>query len=328
MIPTCGRLQHHIVMWSCNNMLSHAWAQDLGWPCKRKRYMSWAVKDASFVWAGPPTSEGVLDEFLSIFARSCQLECDVFTRAGDAASDYTTLQDLAKRRAKFVTPQALATAEVYTDLRRYLPPVGRRIFDQLLEEYAGGKGPRVGLGGGFCGDLTQTGSFLRCGAIIPTLTRGTELFSLSAQHYYTNEELEFSQGWPSLSLVAGCSKYAGCIGYDLTKLHTTQRRRLRGNGMHLAALGAWMVYCMSRTVRRSQFTGFFMVGALPCSDDGDSSDEDVAKDDDADAPDEGGTQDIKRRRLWPAGLVLKRSMDGIVALSMDPRPIHSKCEDI
>ena len=99
-----------------------------------------------------------------------------------------------------------------------------------------------------CGDLTQAGVFSRASSLIPTLTRNTELFCFSKPHLYTSGELEFSQGWPA---EFAPTKFSDAVFYDIHALSCAQRRSLRGNGMHLACIGAWLLYCMSHTKKRS-----------------------------------------------------------------------------
>ena len=84
--------------------------------------------------------------------------------------------------------------------------------------------------------------------------KNTRLYSLSAKHFFTQDELDFSQGWPALAEY--CDGYEHCVEYDPSILSTHARQGLRGNGLHMAAIGTFLQYCMGFTVRRSKYTGF------------------------------------------------------------------------
>jgi hypothetical protein len=74
---------------------------DLGWPCHRKRYLSWAVKDSDLVWLGPTAPEDVREDFMRFFQRRCQLDSDVFAGLGDEGAGLDTLRRMASRRGKY-----------------------------------------------------------------------------------------------------------------------------------------------------------------------------------------------------------------------------------
>ena len=106
-----------------------------------------------------------------------------------------------------------------------------------------------------CADLVPSERYDRSGRRLPALTKkNTRLYSLSAKHFFTQDELDFSQGWPALAEY--CDGYEHCVEYDPSILSTHARQGLRGNGLHMAAIGTFLQYCMGFTVRRSKYTGF------------------------------------------------------------------------
>jgi len=93
--------------------------------------------------------------------------------------------------------------------------------------------------GGFIRGYDRSARFL------PALTRNTRLVNYSKRrwpHIYTNGELDFSQGWPSLNQYTG--GYEECIPYDVSKLSAPTRRGLRGNSVHIAAIATFLTFCL------------------------------------------------------------------------------------
>ena len=68
-------------------------------------------------------------------------------------------------------------------------------------------------------------------------------------HYFTTNEVGFSQGWPSIDFGSN-RDYMECMGFDFTKLSLTQQACLSGNGMHMASISAWLLYVYSNVVRK------------------------------------------------------------------------------
>ena len=81
--------------------------------------------------------------------------------------------------------------------------------------------------------------------MLPALQRNTRLVNFSKRnmpHIYTDAELDFSQGWPSLREYAG--GYEQCLPYDISKLTGNSRRALRGNSVHIAAIATFLTFCL------------------------------------------------------------------------------------
>ena len=131
-------------------------------------------------------------------------------------------------------------------------------MDGYLKQHdAGGK---VGyLSGSFTCDVSQHHiERNRSGPFMPTLAKSSVLVNLSAPpedcsqvngHIFTPNELNFSQGWPSIGF-PGNQKYQKCVGHDLSHLSCSAQQDLMGNGIHLPAFAAWALYVSSNVVRR------------------------------------------------------------------------------
>ena len=80
----------------------------------------------------------------------------------------------------------------------------------------------------FCGDLVPSVEFDRSGKQLPALTRNTRLLNFSKHRFYTNNELDFSQGWPTLPQYS--DGFEAAIPYS--GLYTTAKRQaVRGQTM-------------------------------------------------------------------------------------------------
>jgi len=110
---------------------------------------------------------------------------------------------------------------------------------------------RVGPTGAMCADISQDPEHrLRCGPWLPALTRSTQLVSLSRSHIYTPNELDFSQGWPSLEMEP-CKKYQSCMPVaSWSDFAPLDRQHLLGNGMHLFQLSCIWQYVLSNLLLR------------------------------------------------------------------------------
>ena len=94
-----------------------------------------------------------------------------------------------------------------------------------------------------------------------------------AGHYFTQRELAFSQGWPSIPQIAACRKYGACISYDLHSLSRRQQTSLQGNGMHLASISSFMLYIFSQLLRRDVLHEFLPTLRILQAEDTENDDE-------------------------------------------------------
>ena len=69
-------------------------------------------------------------------------------------------------------------------------------------------------------------------------------------HFFTQRELAFSQGWPSLPHIGG-GKHDDCICFGLHSCSRKEQTSLQGNGMHLASISSFMLFFFfSQMLRR------------------------------------------------------------------------------
>ena len=79
----------------------------------------------------------------------------------------------------------------------------------------------------------------------------TVLYSFSADHFFSAEAVEVSQGFPG-PYSKRRAEQAQLVVADTSVLPPSKRRKLTGNGMHLAACAGWHMWVMSHLVRREQ----------------------------------------------------------------------------
>ena len=117
------------------------------------------------------------------------------------------------------------------------------------------------LSASVAGDLSQNpNKIFRGGPWLPTVARSSEMAMFSCAgdregHFFTQRELAFSQGWPSIPEIGG-GKYDACIGYDLHSLSRRAQTSLQGNGMHLASISSFMLFFFSQMLRRDVASEF------------------------------------------------------------------------
>ena len=81
----------------------------------------------------------------------------------------------------------------------------------------------------------------------------------------TASELNLSQGWPSIHF-GGEVNYTQDVSFELSSFSPSQQVSLTGNGIQLAAFGAWMLFIMVHSVRRDQHEGLTRsIGSCSCA---------------------------------------------------------------
>jgi hypothetical protein len=68
-------------------------------------------------------------------------------------------------------------------------------------------------------------------------------------HVYTQNELAFSHGWPSIDVPTN-KFYRDVLPFNVGSLSTHVQRQLQGNGMHLVSVFAWTTFVLSHVLRR------------------------------------------------------------------------------
>lgn len=210
-------------------------------------------------------------KFLELFGCESALDCDIFAGADSVESTLAQLREIAVTRGIYksfvvscyppldpappTTPhlqqpinkmkqQRSADSSIEDfDIASILPPHQRKRLKASVTELALLRAG--GYTGAYCSDLVPSEGFDRSSRMLPSFTKNTRLVNLSkgpTPHIYTNDELDFSQGWPSLHEYTG--GYEQCMPCDITKLSTSTRRGLRGNSMHLAAIATFVQFCL------------------------------------------------------------------------------------
>jgi site-specific DNA-cytosine methylase len=218
---------------------------ELGWPVRRSRFFGTAINQKTLIWFGP-TGKDVTEHFLSFFERAVRLEGDCFVGLDTPEHNRALKMHLALNRGSYLSSEA-ADQVAYEDL---LWATARSSLDALRIRLHSGQA-KVGLGGTFIGDLSQSPDRPRAGAFLPAQARGSALYSLSKDRLLTPAEIDLSMGWPCLPL-PGCESYMDLQGYSSAgcQLSFAEQRSLSGNGMVLPQVAAWWLYIFSHTVRR------------------------------------------------------------------------------
>jgi hypothetical protein len=231
------------------------------------------------VWAGP---QDVAAEFQQIFARKVVASGAVFIL--DSEENHRAVWcDFGKQRGRYIKDDAAIDSLCLRDL---LCNSGRKRYDDYNAAFLAGDG--VGLDGTFICDLSQDVDFSpKCGSTFCTTTRSSFWFNFQTNHLFTPAEIRFAHGWPSIANHSICVE--GPVFQECTR---SQLRKLAGNGMHLAAMGAFIAYCLSQLRRRDELQGSpsVMTKLTSQAPDGsasqESGEEDEAKEQDEEACDE------------------------------------------
>ena len=77
-------------------------------------------------------------------------------------------------------------------------------------------------------------------------------------YIYTDQELAFSQGWPTLVFEEDNTntKMRAAMGFDFDSIPAASRKTLLGNAMHLGSLSAFLLYVFAHVIRRDTVLEF------------------------------------------------------------------------
>jgi hypothetical protein len=229
--------------------------QDLGWPACRRRLFVTAVKKETLLWFGPSQPSEIRSAFLKMFGARVILEGDIFWGLDSGAHRAAFMRHLCATRG--VWPLAGASLKLVD----VLSPGARDYIKGYKNLLKNGKRKIGALHGSYIVDLSQNpAKRARSGAWLPTAARSSK-FALLVRggqevepSILTPNELNFSQGWPSLDV--GCKlDFAKDMSYDLGALPPRQQQSLTGNGIHLASFAAWVFFIKTQCVRRDQHEG-------------------------------------------------------------------------
>lgn len=218
---------------------------DLGWPARRCRFWCVSINQQSLVWIGP-TEKDVTRHFLRYFGATVELDGDVFCGLDNPSVHAQAVMTMARHRGVYLSSETEALQQDWT---RYLP-YGQMTVHAACRAMAE-RGSKVGLSGALTADLSQSVDRLRCGPWLCTLARSTLMCSVSRNHLFSPDELDFSMGWPTILNVHN-ECYARRLGLITTFRGVTaaERRSLAGNGHALPQFMSWFLYISSHCVRR------------------------------------------------------------------------------
>lgn len=233
--------------------------KDVGFPMRRTRFLAAAVNRDTVVWTGPASPDLLAKEFLGTFGQAPMMEADDFLNLDTEEQHNVLLSEIAANRGLFCPPSVLRSIP----LDQLLCPSKQRHVANYRAIF--GTTHKVGARGSFVVDLSQNPEERpRCGAWFPTLTCNSNLYSMSGKDFFTNAELDFAMGFPSISLPQ-VQQYA-CVVPEALQIHRRDRAtyaKLIGNGMHVGSLFAWFGYVFAHCVRRYDIERVIL--ALPLS---------------------------------------------------------------
>lgn len=217
-----------------------------------------AINQHTLVWIGPPTQERFAAEFKKLFFKSVQLEADDLLYLDSESNRVELRRELAKRRGLFACNEDLATMP----LELLLAPSHRHNYEgyqTMMQDDP----QRIGARGSFCADLSQEPpERARCGPWFPTFARSSMVVSMSKAEVYTNCELDFAMGFPSLAFPGNRGLAKHCIA-GIEKMERGTYAQLVGNGMHVACLMAFWSFIFAHCVRREAIESFRPMVVVP-----------------------------------------------------------------
>ena len=217
---------------------------DIGFPMCRRRVLCVALNQEHIVWIGPGTGSAMEADFFGRVRCSVQLEADDFVRLDSPDNHLSLRSEFARRRGLFPDLETLRGMHI----SRLLCPSQLRAFERyksMLQD-----SDRLGVRGSFCCDLSQDAvARPRSGPWFPTLTRSSCFASVSRQELFTNSEIDFAMGFPSLGY-PGNVFFRRCTSLNVAELERCAYSRLAGNGMHVACMMSFWAYVLMNSVRR------------------------------------------------------------------------------
>ena len=225
------------------------------------------------MWLGSDEAD-VTQEFLSIFGRSPTLDGDAYAGLDSPESIQETRSELARRRGIFGSAGEIPVSSLFT-----------KAAQDRFHKAASFHGTRMQSGdaSAFIFDASQSENRSRANQLLPAATKTCVLVSLTKQHVFTQNEIDFSMGWPVLGQLS--SQYAHVLPKSLQQQSPYMRRCLSGNGMCLQQVYAWFLYVQSQCARRHMLLQWspLLLAACYQLDDQDNAGNGQAKQQDADA---------------------------------------------
>ena len=224
--------------------------EDIAWPAHRRRLLFAGIRRESLVWVGPSDQEGVSAYLQGLFPTQTCLDGSVFILNNQTTEEerQAWLTELAQRRA-MEAPQGGFSAwpdRSQTQVEELLAP-GQQ---QILEQYRHLSRVDVHWSSSrtcICDISQKPKARCRMSSNIPTVLTSTALWEAKRAHHFQPTEMDVSQGFP---LEEAQGPYTDCVRVPLHECTRHKHRELLGNGMHLAALGAWHLFLFAHIQRR------------------------------------------------------------------------------
>ena len=201
------------------------------------------------------------EAFLSAFARLMQLEADVFLQ--DDQEAYTMmLQQLAREQKLHLVPGQ----EHMVQVQKLLSPSGRshwQLYDAMFD--------KQGRSGTFVSDLAQNPTHRNfSGPILRPLTTTSCRFSHSSGVFFSARDLFGAHAWPTN---AHYGSRQNLMPFEVSKLGPGEQRKYVGNGMHLACISSFWMWCLCHLVEKSVTENLTTMPLVQSLDSGDSDDD-------------------------------------------------------
>ena len=128
------------------------------------------------MWVGPETEKDIHNHFMSFFGKATVLDADCICRLDTPENIAATLRHYANCRGIFSDPAEVPFKRLFT------PCMNERIEQAMSAD------SDSGLGGALVVDVSQSAHRFRQCAWLPTLTKSSQLVSLSKQHIFTPQD--------------------------------------------------------------------------------------------------------------------------------------------
>ena len=240
----------------------------MGWPTRRRRLFCALLNQRTVCWVGP--SDHVAD-FEKKYYKMTQLAGDSLLLSSEEEL-LALYKAMAVAQGNYVDQTVLADMPVKQLLHCILPVFSRQIYD----EYEAVRHEFQSLGGKYLCDLHQHPRLAGSqGSEFPSQVTNGLVVSMPDEK--AGGGFKIASGFDHLSANGFHVCPAAQTVFPPSKLITifrslteANRKSLSGNGVHLACVGAWLVYILANVVRIDKPVS---IRCLPCSDFSDDYDD-------------------------------------------------------
>ena len=232
---------------------------DMGFPMRRRRMFSFGYTHEHWAWVGPQSQAEVQSAFASMFCRDVQLTGDVYAQADPELLQKFVVARVKQRRTHLPAGwENMAMEDYLTALLPLGAMVRKSAYEKLRQE-------REGLAGNFLADLDHNATCgPASGPLMPALDTHANIYSWQCQRLFLGQELLQAQGvdmFPSLAGARGLSPLASVFN----RFEDSALRFFAGNGIHVPAYAAWLMFCMGNVRPREELS--LLPRQMPDADD-------------------------------------------------------------